>query len=221
MLPVQPHGTSAVEIEAKFRVDDDTFPQLLRLSAIGNFRLVAASRIEDQHNVYFDTADGRLRAGGYGLRVRDLGDRRIATLKGATRLRDGTHERDEWEATIDDDDRPEAWPTGELRDRVLALLDGSPLQPILTIHTLRRHMFAEQQGARVAELSLDESTISAGGRTIHFRELEIELLETGARPDFDALVGLLRERFRLIPEERTKLQRGHALLDQSNDNREQ
>ena len=72
-----------MEIEAKFRVDDDLmFQRLARLDRIGDFRLTVDPRPENQHNVYFDTADGRLRSRRYGLRVRDLGDRRIATLKG-------------------------------------------------------------------------------------------------------------------------------------------
>jgi inorganic triphosphatase YgiF len=66
----------------------------------------------------------------------------------------------------------------------------------------------------VAELSLDEGTISANGREQRFRELEIELLDGGARADFAELVALLRARFRLVPEERSKLARGLALLDQ-------
>ena len=70
-----------MEIEAKFRVDDErTFADLLSLTALGPFRLAPAPAPEDQRNVYFDTADGRLRAAHYGLRVRANGDRRIATL---------------------------------------------------------------------------------------------------------------------------------------------
>jgi triphosphatase len=203
-----------MEIEAKFRVDDEQiFPQLLALDTIGPFTLAAEPDAEDQHNVYFDTADQRLRAGQYGLRVRDLGNRRIATLKGAAKARDGMYERDEWEIEIGDDDNPAAWPASEARDRTLALLDGATLQPILAIRTNRLHMIALRDGARVAELSLDTGTIDAGGRSANFRELEIELLDAGTRADLDALVELLRARFRLIPEDRSKLARGLALLE--------
>jgi inorganic triphosphatase YgiF len=205
-----------MEIEAKFRVEDDrTFPELQQLEAIGAFRLVSEPHVEDQRNVYFDTADRRLRAGQYGLRVRDLGGRRIATLKGAAQAQDGVYERDEWEVEIGDDDRPAAWPPSEARDRLQALIDGAALLPLLTIHTRRRHVFAAREAVRVAELSLDEGTIHAGGREQNFRELEIELLKTGARADFDALVALLRGRFALAPEDRSKLARGLALLDEA------
>jgi inorganic triphosphatase YgiF len=203
-----------MEIEAKFRVDDEqTFPQLLALEAIGPFKLVAAPDAEDQRNVYFDTADRRLRAGQYGLRVRDLGNRRIATLKGAATAREGMYERDEWEIEIGDDDHPSTWPPSETRDRTLALLDSAEPLQILAIHTRRLHIIALRNDTRVAELSLDTGAIDAGGRTASFRELEIELLKTGTRADLDALVAHLRARFTLTPEDRSKLARGLALLD--------
>src|SRR6266496_3938114 len=149
-----------MEIEAKFRVDDDqTFPQLLALDAIGPFKLVAEPDAEDQRNVYFDTADRRLRAGQYGLRVRYVGRRRIATLKGAAKARDGMYERGEWEVEIGDDDHPSSWPASEARDRTLALLDGAEPLPLLTIRTHRLHFIALRNEMRVAELSLDTGAI--------------------------------------------------------------
>jgi inorganic triphosphatase YgiF len=203
-----------MEIEAKFRIDDERiFQQLLELGSIGPFQLAAEPGAEEQRNVYFDTADRRLRAGQYGLRVRDLGDRRIATLKGAALVRDGMYERDEWEVEIGDDDRPSAWPPSEARERALALLAGAEPLPILEIRTRRRHIIATRDGARLAELSLDEGAIDAGGRTAGLRELEIELLKGGERADLDELVALLRARFPLVPEDRSKLARGLALLE--------
>ena len=203
-----------MEIEAKFRIEDDRiFPALLRLDAIGPYRLSPAETPEDQRNVYFDTPDRRLRDRQYGLRVREVGGRRIATLKGEAKVSDGMYERDEWEVEVGDDDRPAGWPAGEVRERALALAGGMDLIPILTIRTRRRHIFAERDGRRFAEMSLDEGTISAGGREQHFRELEIELLRGGERSDLDELVTLLRQRFTLIPEDRSKLARGLALLE--------
>lgn len=204
-----------MELEAKFRVDDDRiFPALLGLGSLGRFRFEVAPRPEDQRNVYFDTPDRRLRNAQYGLRVRTVGPRRIATLKGAAQARDGMYERDEWEADVESDD-PHSWPAGEVRERVLALLGGAELTPTLTIQTRRQHIYAERDGTRVAELSLDEGDINAGSRVQHFRELEIELLKNGERADLDELVELLRGHFTLIPEDRSKLARGLALLDQA------
>lgn len=205
-----------MEIEAKFRVDDDQlFPALLGLSELGPFQLVAAAEPEDQRNVYFDTADWRLRAAKAGLRVRTIGARRVATLKGAASVADGLYERDEWEAEVGPSDDPASWPAGELRARALALTGGAPLVATLSIRTQRQHIYAERAGARVAELSLDQGEISAGGLSERFRELEIELLAGGARADLDELVALLRARFVLQPEGLSKQARGLALLDRA------
>ena len=204
-----------MEIEAKFRVDDDSvFPDLLGQAELGPFRLSPASQPEDQRNTYFDTPDGRLRAARFGLRVREMGGRRIATLKGASRAADGVYERDEWEVDIGADDRPEAWPASEARDRALHLLGSAELRPTLEIRTLRRNIFVSRGADQVAEISLDTGTIYANGREQHFRELEIELLGHASRADLDAIVELLRARYPLAPEDRSKLARGLALLDQ-------
>lgn len=205
-----------MEIEAKFVVPDAAmFAAVLQLEQLGAFRLVAEMEPEQQHNVYFDTADGRLRAQRHGLRVREGGDRRIATLKGSAHFHDGVYERDEWEVEVGDSDQPCDWPAGEVRDRALALSDGAALAPILTIDTQRHHVYAWHDQRRVAEISMDEGTIRAGGQEQPFREIEVELLETGTRDEFDALVSVLREHFALVPEERSKLARGLALLDRS------
>ena len=203
-----------MEIEAKFRIDDDqTFPTLLALSEIGPFTLSAGSTPEDQRNVYFDTADRRLRAAQYGLRVRTIDNRRVATLKGAAQVHDGMYERDEWEVEVGPSDDPATWPNGEVRERTLALVGNETLAPTLSMRTLRQHIYAMREHSRIAEMSLDEGDISAGGLTQHFRELEIELLADGSRTDLDTLVQLLRARFALQPEDRSKLARGLALLD--------
>ncbi|HEX5692559.1 MAG TPA: CYTH domain-containing protein, partial [Roseiflexaceae bacterium] len=201
-------------IEAKFRVDDERlFHELLDLTSLGPFVLAPANQAEQQRNTYFDTDDRRLRAGRYGLRVREVGKRRIATLKGEARVTDGMYERDEWEVDIGADDRPEAWPPSEARERTLELLDGAALQPTLEIQTQRHHIYASRGAEQIAELSLDEGTIRAGGREQHFRELEIELLGDASRTDLDTFVDLLRDRYQLVAEDRSKLERGLALLD--------
>lgn len=202
-----------MEIEAKFRIEDAaTFAALFSLGALGPFQLEPEAAPEIQHNRYLDTADHRLRGHGFGLRVRDLGNRRVATLKGRASFTDGLYERDEWEVDVDDD-RIDTWPAGDVRDRVEAVIGGAPLLPTIAVHTTRHHIYAASRGGRIAEISLDEGVISAGARDEHFRELEIELLRGAPRDEFDMLVRLLRERFALVPEARSKLARGLDLLD--------
>ena len=67
----------------------------------------------------------------------------------------------------------------------------------------------------MAEISLDEGVILAGGRAVGFRELEAELLPAGTRADLDVLIDHLQARFALIPESRGKKKRGLELLDRA------
>jgi inorganic triphosphatase YgiF len=205
-----------LEIEAKFRVANRAvFAGLRQLATLGHFRLVHAPGIERQHNTYFDTADRRLTAARISLRVRDLGGRRLATVKRSLSTQAGIHTREEWEVDLDAGEHPADWPASAARDQALAALDGAPIFPLMTIRTRRQYSYALLADTQVAEISLDEGVIMAGGRTVGFRELEVELLPQGARSDLDALIEHLQARFALIPESRGKKKRGLALLEQA------
>jgi len=207
-----------MEIEAKFRVvNRAVFTSLHQLTILGDFLLVHTPGIEQQHNTYFDTADRRLTANRVTLRVRDLGSRRIATVKRSLSTQAGIHTREEWEVELDAGEHPIDWPAGAARDQALLWLDGADLFPLMTILTRRQYSYALLADTQVAEISLDEGTILAGGRAVGFRELEVELLPFGTRADLDALVETLQARFALIPESRGKKKRGLELLARAND----
>ncbi len=48
-----------------------------------------------------------------------------------------------------------------------------------------------------------------------FRELEVELKSNDAQPEFAALIALLRQRYALVPENRSKRARGTWLLERA------
>jgi triphosphatase len=207
-----------MEIEAKFRVvNRAVFTSLRQLTTLGAFLLVHTPGVEHQHNTYFDTADRWLTAHRTTLRVRDLGSRRLATVKRSLSTQAGIHTREEWEVDLNAGEHPADWPAGTARDRALAALDGAAIFPLMTIRTRRQYSYALLADTQVAEISLDEGVIMAGGGTIGFRELEIELLSHGARADLDALIDHLQARFALIPELRGKKKRGLELLDRAID----
>ncbi len=204
-----------MEIEAKFRVEQRAlFTDLLRSTVLGPFTLLSTPGIEYQHNTYFDTPDRRLAARHYSLRVRDLGQRRIGTLKHSLHNHAGVHTREEWEVELDAGDDPQAWPASPARDRAIEALGGATVVPLMTVHTQRQYIYAIHAAIVIAELSLDEGTIAAGGRTLDFRELEVELLNGQPRAEFDTLIAYLQARYPLVPEPRGKKARGLALLDQ-------
>ncbi len=201
-----------MEIEAKFRiVTSDAFTQLSKLDRLGSYTLHPETEIEQQRNTYYDTDDGRLQAAYYGLRTREVAGRSVVTLKGPGEVVAGVHRRAEWEFPADTPD-PAAWPDETARKQICHIIGDAPLVQLLTIETRRRHIYAHCNNTRIAEISLDEGTISAGNRTQPFRELEIELLPDGNSDDLDALIAALREHIILIPEERSKLQQGLELI---------
>jgi triphosphatase len=205
-----------LEIEAKYRVDDDLiFSALPHLQSLGQFRFVPALSVEQQHNTYFDTPDGRLAAAGYSLRVREVGGQRTATLKRSRSKQGSLRIRDEWEMPVGASDNPHSWPTGELLDRLLSVIGRVPTEPLFVINTSRLHIDVLRDGCKLAVLCLDHSTIQAGELAKSFSELEVELANPSERLAFDALIRLLRLSFPLFPEERSKKSRGMALRARS------
>lgn len=202
-----------MEIESKFRVSDtQVFAWIRRLESLGPYRLQSDPQIQEQHNTYYDTADGTLQQARYGLRLRMVpGEQTIATLKSSGTIEDGLAERDEWEVAASAPD-PATWPESEARTQALALVGSAPLVELVTVITRRQRIMVMHSGCEVAEVSLDEGTISAAGQRRSFCELEVELLPLGTRADFDAFVAELRKQANLVPENRSKLERGLELL---------
>lgn len=208
-----------METEAKFHIEDPrVFDTILALKHLGCYPLRPGARPEQQHNTYYDTPDNRLQARRHGLRLRIAGARSVVTLKSETQIQDGIHQRGEWELDADSPD-PATWPDSDLRTRVLELIGDAPLVPLLTIDTHRRHIVASvessDQHTDVAVLCLDECTITAGTSTESFCELEVELLPDGTRDDLHALLDALNARIHLIPENRSKLERGLHLFQEN------
>lgn len=205
-----------MEIEAKYTLAGaSALAAIAGLRALGPYRLEPAPAPEGQRNTYFDTADMRLAARRAGLRVRELEGRRIATVKTAGQVRDGLHERGEWEVELGPEAggaRPEQWPESEARTLAIELTGGAALLPIVRVRTLRRNLYVFRGEALAAELSLDDGAIEAGGRELPFCELEIELRPGGYRADLAALAELLGRHTALAPEDRSKLARGLELL---------
>jgi inorganic triphosphatase YgiF len=204
-----------LEIEAKYRVDDDLiFSTLPQLASLGHFQLIPALSAEQQHNTYFDTPAGRLVQAGYSLRIREVAGRRTATLKRSRSKQGSLRIRDEWEIAIEASDDPRDWPESELRTRVIDTIGRAPTEPLFVVRTHRLHIDALRDGWKVAVICLDRGSIHAGELIEPFSELEVELTEAADRSSFNALIWLLRVSFPLFPEERSKKARGLALRAQ-------
>ncbi len=206
-----------MEIEAKFRIADaSVFTHLVTLQTLGAYTLRVEEQTVHQRNTYYDTSEQLLSQARYGLRTREAKGKTLVTLKGPNLSQRGIQERAEWTMETDNPD-PHTWDNDEARSQALAIIGDTPLIPLLTMETQRRHIYAMQHTSdhAIAELCLDEVTIFAGGQTTSFCELEIELLNDASHRDLDALIAALQVHHTLIPEPRTKLEQGLALLEET------
>jgi triphosphatase len=207
-----------MEIEKKFRIDDPKhLDTLTTLRTLGTCTLRQSSHAGQQRNTYYDTADGLLERQKYGLRIREVDGRSVATLKGPGEGEAGLFRRSEWEVEASNPE-PSTWPEGEARTQALALLQDAPLVPVLTIYTQRRHIIALRGDSEVAEISLDQGSFQADEQREPFCELEIELLPAGTDADIDALEAAIKQHIPLVAENRSKFARAMMLLNTARQN---
>jgi len=130
---------------------------------------------------YVDTADGRLAAHRFALRLRQEGPQWVQTLKGAgdSAVRRLEHNAvltlAEGEAPVIDLARHAGTPAGDALAAVLA-------QPLPALGELYRTDIQRLRGERAVlhgrvELAFDEGRIVAGARSLPVCELEIELVD--------------------------------------------
>ena len=114
-----------VETELKFRAPGD---ELKRLAA----GKIPAGRTGDRAeselvSTYFDTAKRKLRRHGLSLRVRQIGDTRIQTIKSAAGAQLG---RGEWESAIDGNSPDLGKAEGTPLERFASKKFGKKLRPV-------------------------------------------------------------------------------------------
>jgi inorganic triphosphatase YgiF len=192
------------EIELKFEVDPAA---AARLEQILLLRPGAKGPLPSQSliSTYHDTADGALRKAGFALRVRQVGDKRVQTVKGEA---EGLSTRGEWECAIAGD----APDLKAAADTPLgpALRDlKAPLEPVFTTRVERTRHLVRQGRSRI-EAAIDQGHVEAGGRAIPICELELELV-SGPPAGLYALARRLSDAAPLRLSFVTKAERGWRL----------
>ena len=207
-----------VEIELKFQVPSGSRERLRAALA------TATARTVHLRAIYFDTADQRLAAAGFALRLRQEGSGWVQTLKGRG---DGLMTRLEHEVQVLarvaqvvqvaragqpdtpalDAARHAGTPAGDALNKLLA--DGAALEPRYgtDIQRLQRRV---RSGGATIELAFDEGHIAAGKRRLAVCELELELV-AGPPAALLALAERWVARHGLWLDVRTKAERGHRL----------
>lgn len=217
------------EIEWQFDVQDlGRVEAWLRVRAAAGDLQFHFGVPEEQADSYYDTADWRFFRANYALRVRQLTDaRNEATLKSFGTQKDGLRQRHEINEPLNahartrDPAKALAVATGLVGVRVRAVLGKHPLRRLFDARTQRRRVVVRREGARLAEIALDNLSIAADRRRapVRIHRVEVELLHEGmteidSRPSFDvaaAFVKEMREACNLRPATTSKFELGlHA-----------
>lgn len=204
-----------MEIEAKYRPLMEVTAKQLEGLDLGAYKL--AKRVKHEiHDTLFDTESLAIIEQKHALRVRRDGEQFILTLKGPNKTEGGTHRREEWEVILSNENHaPEDWPQ-QIRQRVHALVGEGALQEIGTIDNSRRTWDIYRKKKCVAELALDKGMIRANDLELPMHEIEVELKKKGKEQDLAAIVEFLKRQLPMVPESRSKSQRGLALIKGEN-----
>lgn len=196
-----------IETEIKLEISPG---DLRKLEASRSLRRRDGRLAEHRHIVttYFDTPDHLLKRKGVSLRVRQVGKRRIQTIK--TSPSRFSIERGEWESRIDRDEPDLRLARGTPLQRLVTKRLRRDLDAIFSTH-VHRTLVPLQVGSSRIELALDEGHIRAGIYSRPLTEVELEL-KRGTISDLFKTVHMIA---RLAPARlalRTKSQQGYDLI---------
>lgn len=208
-----------MEIELKYKIADISDadriwndPELLSVCGLQSRETL---QIEA---VYFDTSDHALEKNKMAFRLRKEGDRYTASIKGNGVSCDGLHQRTEYNAGIAEDvyylkkPHPDIFKGAQIWKDLSDIVSGKELTPVLTMRFIRKKMIL-CEGECVCELAIDTGEISAGRRSENICELEIELIQ-GTAELMKKLGRRLCGKYGIFPEDRSKYERGLALLQE-------
>jgi CHAD domain-containing protein len=209
----QARRSAALEVEAKFSIpNEQTFQRLLETTSLAGFQL-ASPTLFRLHDRYLDTADGALWTGGHACRIRRQNSQTLVTLKGLGTVSGAVHRRIEREVELPEPLPPRDWPSSTARDLVMRLCRDAPLLPLFEMQQMRHRRHVHDGDRAVAELNLDRARMYRGDEAAPtFLELEAELLPDGNEQDLERLAAELVEGWGLVPQTRSKFERGLALF---------
>ena len=193
-------AASILEVELKLELDPADAAAAVASPLFGN----GARSTKRLDTVYFDTGDHALHAAGLSFRIRQIGDRRVQTVKTESATV-GLFSRPEWERDVDGTP-----PTlADLPEEFTALGLVGALQPVFSAEVERTTIDAGIAGTRI-ELSIDRGELRNGDHSVSVCELEMEIRDGGAAP----LFGLARELDAQVPVRLgvlSKSERGYRL----------
>ncbi|UJF19109.1 inorganic triphosphatase [Vibrio sp. SS-MA-C1-2] len=162
------------EIELKFFVSPDIADKLIDKIADAKI-LKQSSRMLS--NTYFDTDDHQLRRHDIGLRIRQIDERYIQTLKTSGRVVAGLHQRPEYNDDLSSHQldlsliSSDAWPQSFEIEKLQTMLS-----PLFTTNFQRTQWLIEMDDGSTIEMAFDLGEVRSGDKTDDISEIELELI---------------------------------------------
>ncbi|WP_420139579.1 CHAD domain-containing protein [Sphingomonas sp.] len=196
--------TGDLELELKLEAEPAALDGLAHAALLADAGLTARHEI----STYFDTPDQDLHRAGLSLRVRQIGDRFVQTVKAEGSAAAGLFARPEWEREL---------PTGtpqidDAAGPLSTLIDAALLRTIapLFVGDMTRATGRLAYDGGDVEIVLDRGKLSGSGRTLAVNEVELELKDGRAQALFD-LARALNEIAPLRLGVLSKSERGYRL----------
>ena len=196
------------ELEAKLVVPDEA-----TFRALGAAEEVAGLRIRPkgerlQQDTYVDTRGLRFFRAGYACRLRHVGHRAFATLKGLGSEVGGIHEREEIEEELDNPSIGALLRTTGPSGRLARWLSsGEQVVPLFTVVTLRQLATVSDGRRECIEMALDRARFFGPAGELLLLEAELESLD-GDRGLLERAARELRRRYGLTASGLSKFERG-------------
>src|SRR4051812_18366481 len=169
-----PDLPSPSETEIRFRLQADSLPRLEAHPAFHPTRATTPETVQ-QVTTYFDTPDFGLASRGISLRIRQIGDHRIQTVKWKGYNGSAAFSRGEIEWAINGCEPDLSLIAETCAGVVLDEAGETELRPIFVteVERIRRYLLPEAD--TVIEAALDRGTLAAGSVREDIQELELEL----------------------------------------------
>jgi inorganic triphosphatase YgiF len=204
-----------MEVELKLLIDPKDVAAFRQHPSIKKYAQGAPVE-QEQHAIYFDTADHALRRADAGLRVRKSGKSWTQTLKAGGSVSGGLHQRHEWESMVRGPE-PDLYALRKLIDEEgpWEELIASPkfagnLRPIFTTDVRRTTWQLRLPTGDQIECVLDEGKIANEDKSDAVSEIELELKSGDPLRLFDFALHML-EQVPMHIGNQSKAERGYAL----------
>jgi len=163
--------------------------------------------------IYLDTQNGDLNKGGFAFRIRKEGEQWVATVKTKGSSIAGLHKREEWDRVIDS-----PIPSIEYFEDFVIFQDlkdslgNNELISLFITKFERGIINLNIENRSKIELAMDIGEIIVGDKRELIAEVELEL-KSGNIEDLNLIGNYLVDKYKLIPEDKSKYHRGLLLLN--------